>query len=331
MDLLVPPIRGGAVRREPPSFSIVIPVYQAARTVGDSVRSALAQTRPAHEVIVVDDGSTDDLDACLREFDGAITVIRKRNGGAASARNAGVNAATGDFVAFLDADDVYYPRRLEALAELASARPDLDIVCTDSNIAVEGHVVARFSDATPFATADQRPAIMRACFVGGWPAIRTRRLLEIGGFDESLRIAHDWDCVLRLILDGSLAGLVDEPLHEYRLTPGALTSSRLASLWERVLMLEKAKLNGALRPEDRRPLDRCLRHHKTRAVLAEIERALAPPRNTTRGRIARLGLSRDVTPRARLLAAVAAVAPGFARKLIPRDSGAFEQRARSAS
>nr|MDQ3724416.1 glycosyltransferase [Actinomycetota bacterium] len=89
-------------REEAARFSIVIPTYQAAHTVARSVESALAQTYPAHEVIVVDDGSTDRPEEALRPFEGRIRIVRKENGGGASALNAGAAAASGDFMAILD-------------------------------------------------------------------------------------------------------------------------------------------------------------------------------------------------------------------------------------
>lgn len=119
--LLAPPPRAPVEPLvSPPTFSVVIAAYQAAETVGDAVRSALEQVWPAHQVIVVDDGSSDDVEGALRPFEGEVELIRKRNGGVASARNAGVEVATGEFVALLDADDRFHPRRLEALSALAS-------------------------------------------------------------------------------------------------------------------------------------------------------------------------------------------------------------------
>ena len=197
---------------DPPTFSIVIPAYQAAGTIARAVRSALAQTLPAHEVIVVDDGSTDDLEGALVPFDDQIKLLRKENGGAASARNAGTMAASGDFVAVLDADDAFDRRRLVVLAQLAALRPDLDLVTTDTRFVVGGKPVGTFYAHNRFEIDDQRTAILGSCFVGGWAAVRRSRLHEIGGFDERLRIAHDWDCWLRLILDGSRAGLVARAL-----------------------------------------------------------------------------------------------------------------------
>jgi glycosyltransferase involved in cell wall biosynthesis len=83
--------------------------------VGDAIESVLAQTVPPCEVIVCNDGSTDDLHRALAPFASNVCVIDKENGGEASAKNAGIRAASGDFVAILDADDVFLPRRLEAI------------------------------------------------------------------------------------------------------------------------------------------------------------------------------------------------------------------------
>ncbi len=323
----------GRVRRldAAPTFSIVIPTYQAAATISDAVRSALAQTYPPHEVIVVDDGSTDNPERALGELAQFVTLIRKPNGGAASARNEGARMATGQFIAILDADDAYHSRRLEVLAALASERPDLDLVTSDASFVVGGSHAGRFYDYNQFAVDDQRTAILESCFVGGWPAVRLARLRAIGGFDETLRIGYDWDCWLRLILDGSQAGLVTEPYYEYRLHSGSLAANRPLSLWERVTMLEKARSNPSLRARERAVLSRSLRARRTQAVLAEVDHALdAAARDRTggagdasrplpRARLIRLALARAIGPRARAGAVLAATAPALARRVVPTD------------
>ena len=124
-----------------PSFSVIIPAYQAAGTIAQAVESALDQTVPAHEVIICDDGSTDDLEGALAPYRDRITLIHKENGGGASALNAAASAASGDFVVVLDSDDTYEPERLEALGALAAARPDLDVLMTDSYLEAGGRVV----------------------------------------------------------------------------------------------------------------------------------------------------------------------------------------------
>jgi glycosyltransferase involved in cell wall biosynthesis len=325
VPFIAPPPRGPIERRPPPSFSVIIPAYQAASTVCDAVSSALAQTYPAHEVVVVDDGSTDDLAGALSAFGSRISVVRKENGGAASALNAGLAACTGGFVAILDADDIYGPRRLEVLGELVAARPDLDIVTTDMWFALTGEMVGRFCAANPFVAIGQRVAILRSCFTGGCPAVRTSRLLAIGGFDESLARGYDWDLCIRLILAGSLAGLVDEPHLEYRQHSQSLTSARVASLWDRVRVLEKARRHPGLRPDERPALARSLRDHRTRAIFAEVEAGLAHGAMSRR-RLLDYAASTNVTGRTRTVLALCAAAPRVGQRYLSKDPGALEAR-----
>ena len=320
--VLAPPPPAGLRRlTRPPTFSVVIPAYQAAATIATAVRSALDQVVRAHEVIVVDDGSTDDLEGALREFEGSIDVVHKPNGGAASARNAGITAASGDFMAVLDADDRFHPHRLEALSELAQQRPDLDLLTTDTRFIVGGEDAGSFLVENPFAVEDQRTAILGSCFVGGWPAARLDRLREIGGFDESLRVGHDWDCWVRLVLDGSRAGLVNLPYYDYVVDSGGLTAGRVRSLWDRVGLLEKASRNPALRAGERPVLERELRRRRDEAVRAEIGQAGSGDRRRLLGLSTRPGLP----PRTRLLAVLAAVAPLRARQLAG-EHGSPEER-----
>jgi hypothetical protein len=309
-----PPAEPLVSLERPPSFSIVITAYEAAATIAAAVRSSLEQTHPAHEVIVVDDGSTDDLAAALTPFEGQIEVVRKQNGGGASARNAGAAAASGDFMAILDADDTYQPRRLEALAGLATARPDLDLVTTDARFVVDGEGVGSFSAHNPFAASDQRKAIFGNCFVGGWPAVRLSRLAEVGGFDEQMRIAYDWDCWLRLILHGATAGLVDEPLYDYVLHSGSLASSRVASLRERVRLLEKATGSPDLRPEEEQPLAAAIRWRRNEAVREETKAVLDGeiPRRRLRELIGEVGIG----IRERAFATLALLLPPLARRVV---------------
>lgn len=199
--------------------------------------SALAQETPAHEVIVCDDGSTDTPEKSLEPLRDQVVFLRKENGGGASALNHALAEATGDLVAILDADDFYDAGRLTAITTAAASRPDLDIVTTDAWLDRNGRRIGTYSGVNPFATTDQRAAILETCFPGGWPAVRRERLLEAGGFDESYRVAYDWECWLRLILDGSSAGMVDVPLMTYHVHEGSLSADKIVSLQERVRML----------------------------------------------------------------------------------------------
>lgn len=307
-----------------PSFAIVITAYEAAGTIGTAVESALAQTRPAEEVIVVDDGSRDDLESALHPFADKIKLVRRENGGGAAARNTGAATAQSEFMAILDADDAYHPQRLEVIADLAREQPELDLVTTDAQLIARGKAVGTFATYTPFVGEGQRTAIFETCFVGGWPAVRLSRLQAIGGFDESFRIAYDWDCWLRAILDGARAGFVDEPYYDYVLHQGSLSASRAPSLWERARLLEKASSDQNLREEERPALRRALRMHRSRAVAAETQASIYAGTGS-RGNLARLAVARRLEPKARLVAALGFLAPPLARRLVAEDRPAEER------
>ncbi|HEX6455162.1 MAG TPA: glycosyltransferase family A protein [Solirubrobacterales bacterium] len=296
---------------------MVITAYEAAGTVAAAVESALRQTLPAREVIVVDDGSEDDLEAALRPFGDRIRTIRRENGGGAAARNTGWRASEADFMAVLDADDRYHPRRLEVIAELARRRPELDLITTDARLLLGDEPLGTLAARTPFVEDDQRTAIFDSCFLGGWPAIRLSRLESIGGFDESFRIAYDWDCWLRALLDGAVAGFCQEAYYDYVVHEGSLSSSRAASLWERARLLEKATRNPGLRDEERPALERALRMHRSRAVMADVQNTLYG--SGPRRRLAGHAIAPRLDLRARETALLAAAAPGLARRLVPRD------------
>src|SRR5215207_2660112 len=209
---IAPPPEHPLAAQRPPSFSIVIPAYQAAAFVADAVESALSQTLPPREVIVCDDGSTDDLTGALAPYASRIVLVRKENGGLASARNAGVAIASGDFVAFLDADNKYLSEFLEAVSELVLARPDLEIVTTDAYLELDGRIYGRYyRGKARFVAGDQRRGIIHQHFIFGNCAIRRDALFAVGGYDEAV-VAEDTDLFTRMILAGSRVGLVDEPL-----------------------------------------------------------------------------------------------------------------------
>lgn len=324
MSRLVVPAPCTAVSRGPvPSFSILIPTYESTATLPDAVASALAQTIPPLEVIVCDDGSTDDVAGALAAYRDQIRLLSKPNGGSPSALNHAARAAVGDFLAILDADDVYDPRRIEALGSLAAERPDLDLITTDAYVEVDGVRVGTFNGSTPFVVDDQQAGILRSCFVGGWPAVRRARVLAAGGWDESLRVAYDWDCWLRLIFGGAEAGLVDEPLMSYRLHQGSLTSNRVASLAERVVILERARDRLSLSPGKRRLLSASIRWQRSRLVRqVEEEAAAAGSANSLRLRAMR---ARELLAHARLDGPIAALRSYPSHRRTHREGSGLER------
>jgi hypothetical protein len=314
---LAPPGERQARSGPPPTFSVIIAAYQAAHLVGDAVRSALAQTYPALEAIVCDDGSTDDIEGALAPYRDRIILIRQENRGEAGAKNTAARASSGDYVTVLDADDVYLPERLEALAELAMARPDLDILTTDAYLELDGEVLRRcYTGGFRFVTDDQRRGILENNFIFGHVAVRRERFLAVGGFDESILWATDWDCWVRLILRGSRAGLVDEPLARYRVQPRSLSSQRAGMLAGYITTLEKAARDGSLSPEEREVVAHALDRYGARLALAEAREALAARSPGARRRALAVALGSGFGARTRLKALASAAAPGAAGRLL---------------
>jgi glycosyltransferase involved in cell wall biosynthesis len=309
-------------RREPTTFSVVVPCFQGASTISDAVASILNQTYPPTEVIVCDDGSTDDLEGALAPHLQAITLLRQSHRGVAAARNLGLRHATGEFVATCDADDLYLPPLLEELAALAAVRPDLDILCCDAELELDGQPLGRGRpDPETFVVDDQRIGILRENFVPGRSAFRRRRLLDAGGYDEALECAEDWDAWMRLILGGSRAGYVDAALARTRMRAGSLSASP-RRLWSaQVVVLQKALHREDLVEEERAVARSHLDAVRQAIRLAELRDALAEGRPGLRRDAIRLAVSPGFSTTTRLKATVAAVSPRTARRFLRPEHG----------
>jgi hypothetical protein len=324
-----PPAIGEPERRPAPTFSIVIAAHNAAGTIAEAVESALAQTLPPIEVIVGDDGSTDGTAAALEPYRERIRYFRQEQRGVASTRNAALKIAQGEFFAVLDADDAFLPGRLEALAALSAARPDLDLLCTDLVYEVDGRPAGRFEATCPFDVADQRTAILERCFCAV-PAMRRSSLVRVGGFDEALRTGSDWECAIRLIHGGAAAGLVEEPLYRYRIHSGSLTADRRATLRERIEFLERVGRIQALREGERSTLARSVVRQQTSLALAEAEVALRSGSRDARRLALAAARSPMVSLHHRTAALAAALAPrAAARALARREARRGDDRLRS--
>src|SRR3990172_2985097 len=114
-----------------PLVSVVIPTYNSAQFIGEAVRSVLEQTYSHHEVIVVDDGSTDNSEDVLRLFGERIQYIHQENRGPSAARNGGIRLAKGDYICFLDADDLWLPGELEVQVSFMGCHKDVGLVLSD--------------------------------------------------------------------------------------------------------------------------------------------------------------------------------------------------------
>ncbi len=203
-----------------PRVSVVIPAFNAVKTLEATVNSVLAQTVREIEIIVVDDGSTDGTLKLASSFrDDRLRAVHQQNAGVSAARNVGLRSATGDYVAFLDSDDLWLPEKLaKQLALIESDRTisavqsgvffvddDLNVLsvrrCTDTGDAFRESLLFRNLPAFPSTLLVNR-----------------EQLLRLGGFDESLVILEDWDLAVRLSRKGFRS--IEEPLGLYRVHAG---------------------------------------------------------------------------------------------------------------
>jgi glycosyltransferase involved in cell wall biosynthesis len=210
-----------------PRISVVIPAYNAMRFLPAAVDSVFAQSFRDFEILLVDDGSTD----TIREFaagcdDPRLRLVRQENRGVSAARNRGIAEARGEFVAFLDADDLWDPPKLERQLAVLAADPRAGLCHTGVRFIDEfGRETGRPQIA---ARAVQRWAdVVRenpvAC--GSTPLVRTACLREAGPFDEALRFAEDWDLWIRIAARHHFRA-IRAPLTAYRRHSAAATNHR---------------------------------------------------------------------------------------------------------
>lgn len=209
-----------------PRVSVVMPAYQAQDTIGAAVSSVLWQDYPSFELIVVDDGSTDATRAIAEAHDGNLRVVVQENRGVAAARNAGINAATGELITFCDSDDFLFERHLSALVDVYE-RDRGGIATANSYWLLPGGIhesKQRYKGRFP-PPVRQRLAILEQNFVSTMSLFPRTLVDEIGPFDEARRRAEDWDFWLRAIFTGHRIALQREPLSLYRWTTTSLSAN----------------------------------------------------------------------------------------------------------
>jgi glycosyltransferase involved in cell wall biosynthesis len=199
------------------AISVIISAYNCAEFIGEAIRSVLEQSLPADEVIVVDDGSTDNLSAALMPFRDRIMLVQQENQGQSAARNRGLRLCKGSYVVFLDGDDALPQGTLRDRHAVLQRQPALGVVQGGTRlINAAGEFmddVEPWHDAPNFdlITCLRRPPVQLGAMM-----IRTSWARRIGGFDQQLRWAEDIDFLLRLVLEGCPVQWLREPAVLYR-------------------------------------------------------------------------------------------------------------------
>ncbi len=206
-------------------ISVIIPSFNQGRYVVETVESVLAQTHLQREIIVVDDGSTDDTRTRLAPYDDRIQYCYQANKGLSGARNAGFALSTGDYVLFLDSDDLLHPDALAQLSGILDQSPKEGLVyCAWQQINAADKSI--LGEVHPRRVGQLlKPLLLREFFFFGSSALIRREALEqVGGFDESLVWGDDADMWLRIALAGWNFGYLDKPVLQYRIHEASMTA-----------------------------------------------------------------------------------------------------------
>ncbi len=213
-----------------PLVSVIIPAYQAAGRIRETLDSVFAQTYPNFEVVLVNDGSPDTevLEQAIRSYGERLIYIRQENRGPSGARNTAIRAARGKYVACLDSDDIYLPEHLASLVPLLEKR-GLDLVYSDSYHLRDGvHIGRSFERQPQSPPVTFEKLLTEECAITTSAVVTSRQaMIDAGLFDERYRRCEDFDLWLRMSFRGAKMDLLRQVGIEHRLLAGGLSSDQV--------------------------------------------------------------------------------------------------------
>jgi glycosyltransferase involved in cell wall biosynthesis len=246
----------------PPVVSVVIPAYNVAPFISETLRSVFAQTSANYEVIIVNDGSpdTEDLEQALEPYLNRIVYLKQENQGAGAARNAGIMAARGEFIAFLDADDLWLPAYLsEQLAFIQSG--SYDLVYADALLFGQSPLAGRtFMQIAPSNGEVTFQSLIngRCNVITSGVVARRRLILEVGLFDEQLRNSQDFELWVRLVRSGARANYQRKVLLRYRYHENSLSGDALNQIKRELRVLGKIESSYDLTPVELKEVSKAI-------------------------------------------------------------------------
>lgn len=242
-----------------PLFSVIVATYNGAQTLERALNSILSQSYRSYEVIVVDDGSTDNTKEIIAKYNDKVRYLYQENSGVSSARNAGVKIARGQWLSFLDADDWYCRERLQRFADIVEMFPNVDFVVGDYHYAKsDGEIIKRSIDESEFGrhmleTADEKGLnLLEASGLGrlivnyfghtSTFALPKKTFLDLEGYSTEFNIGEDLHLLIRLCSVSRAAGIVCEPLSCYCIhETGLMRSNAVHAQYKTVDMLLSLK------------------------------------------------------------------------------------------
>jgi glycosyltransferase involved in cell wall biosynthesis len=258
---------------------VIVPAYGAAPYIAGTIDSILAQSFTSYEIIVVNDGSPDtkDLERVLDPYRGKIVYLVQENRGQAGARNTGLRAARGVFVAFLDQDDQWEPDFLSFQTAVMQADLSLDVHYCDAVIFGDsprsGHTVMEFTPSKGDATF--HGLVRKDCTVLNCAALSRREsVVRVGMFDESLRYGEDIDLWLRIARQGGHIGYQRKPLARCRLRADSVSADVARMIEGYLRVLTEIRRAPGLLPTDVEVLDRQIEAEKASLDLVKGKEAL---------------------------------------------------------
>lgn len=244
-----------------PLVTAIIPTYNSSGSVLRALASAVAQDFVGLEIIIVDDASIDDTVSKVKnsEFADQCRIIElTQNAGASVARNRGIDAAVGEFVAFLDSDDSWEPTKISHQVKRMRQDSNISILgCQGKYISPQGEDLGFILDSPPGISEQFWKCLLRYSYIHTSTVLTSKdRLRRIGGFDENMVVGEDQDLWIRLALDGN-AGVLNECLVTIYDTPNSLMSQNIGREAEFLLpMIRKFLLmtKGRIAPSERREI-----------------------------------------------------------------------------
>ncbi len=209
-----------------PLVSAIVPAYNAAETIADAIESIRAQTYPHTEIVICNDGSTDNTAEVVRALCPEAVYLEQPNAGPAAARNAAAAAASGEFLAPLDADDRWTPEKLEHQLEIIADDPGIGAVCTNGIVVSGGHSYPWISVRGPrvreLSVAEQLRTDRRP--ISASMLCRTDVFRALGGYDEAIVWGEDLDFFCRMVASGHRLLALRDPLYIYVRASGSITA-----------------------------------------------------------------------------------------------------------
>ena len=250
--------------------SIIIPAYNAAEFIGETLDSVFAQTFTRYEVIVINDGSpdTEDLERKLKPYPAKLRYVKQENQGAAAARNAGLRIAAGELVAFLDADDTWLPTFLEKQVELLK-RTGVDVVYADALLFGDSPLAGRtFLELAPTRgeVTPENLLSVKVTVLTSTVLARKQPVIDVGMFDVKLRRGQDFELWLRLAKNGARFAYQPEVLAKHRIVESSLSGGTISQLQRTLDVLDAIKANGGLTPGEEAALQ--FNQNRTLATMA---------------------------------------------------------------